>query len=196
MVLRTLLAIVALLLGLARQAAAQTPFDSLAVLRALATKLRADARTVVQRFACYDGMHPCATESAETPHPLLRAFADEAGAQLVNATRASIPPCPWGWEQPPAPAGYRLGIARITIRSDTAHVLVLRHCENPPGARHRIFGQDDEYELVRDAEGVWHLRRERMLRITRRLLHLERATPGAELAVATDRRDVQGSHQD
>jgi hypothetical protein len=189
MVIRTLLAIAALASGIARQADAQNPLESLEVLRTLAAKLRPDARTVVQRFACYDGMHPCRTENAETAHPLLRAFAEAAGAQLVNDPSGSIPPCPWGWDKPPAPAGYRLGIARITIRSDTARVLVLSHCDNPPGYLHGIFGQDDEYELVRDAQGVWHVRGAKMLRITSRARHLDRTTPGAELTVATVRRD-------
>jgi hypothetical protein len=183
---RVLVVVGALASGAAQQAVAQNPLESLEVLRALATKLRPDARTVVQRFACYDGMHPCHTENAETAHPLLRAFAEAAGAQLVSDTVGGIPPCPWGWDKPPAPSGYRLGIARITIRAETARVLVLRHCDNPPGYLHGIFGQDDEYELVRDANGVWQVRATRMLRITSRSCRC--LSPRAAAHVVEERR--------
>lgn len=145
---------------------AQTYDDSLAVLEALGVALRGDARAVVQRFACHDGMHPCRTPAAVLPDPLLDALAARAGARLTNQDRASVPPCPWGWDKPPRAPGFLVGIARLTFRGDTVRVLVLRHCDNPPGGVHDIFGQDDEYTLVRDGDGVWTVRGQRMTRIT------------------------------
>jgi hypothetical protein len=66
---------------------------------------------------------------------------------------------------------------------------------NAPGGVHVGFAQDDEYELVRDPQGVWHVRGSRMLRITSSPSRLDRTTPGAERAVATGERDVYGSHR-
>ena len=152
--------------------------DSLAVLQALGTALRQDARTVIQRFACYDGIHPCRTPAAVLPDPLLAAFAEHADAQLMNDDRVNIPPCPWGWDNPPARQGYQMGVARLTLRGDTARVLVLKHCDNPPGSLHDIFGRDDEYTLVRGADGSWAVRAERMTRITSRLARPDRKARG------------------
>ena len=177
-------------ISMAMPAGAQSYADSLAVLETLGIALRPGARTVIQRFACYDGMHPCQTPKAILPDFLLDAFAERAGAELVNDNAASIPPCPWGWDNPPKPPGYRLGVARLTFRGDTARVLILKHCDNAPGYLHDIFGQDDEYTLIRDASGSWAVRGQRMMRITRRPAHLDRPEPGAELAVAPVRRDV------
>ena len=148
-------------------ARAQSYADSLAVLETLGAALREDARTVVQRFACHDGMHPCRTPHAVLPDPLLAAFAERAGAELVNDTRAAIPPCPWGWGNSATRTGYRIGVARLTLSADTARVLILRHCDEPPGYLHHIFGQDDEYTLTRDANGSWSVRAQKMTRITR-----------------------------
>ena len=151
----------------AMPARAQSYADSLAVLEALGAALREDARTVIQRFACYDGMHPCRTPQAVLPDPLLAAFAEHAGAQLVNESRATIPPCPWGWDTPSTRPGYQIGVARVTLSGDTARVLILKHCDNAPGYLHDIFGQDDEYTLTRHADGSWVVRAQKMMRITR-----------------------------
>ena len=184
MVGRRLLAIPALALSLGTQTEAQSPSDSLAVLRALAMTLRSHARTVVPQFACYDRMTLCPAETVEAAHPMVRAFAEAVGAELVDA-RTSGPSCPWGRDQLPAPRGYQLRIAKIQIAGDTARVVIFRRCVNPSRGVHGGFAQDDEYELVRDREGVWHVRGSRMLRITSRPSRLDRATPGAELAIAT-----------
>src|SRR5688500_11519048 len=92
---------------------------------------------------------------------------------------------------PRVPAPHRAD----QISGDTARVVVLHRCVNPPGTVHDGFARDDEYELVRDPQGVWHVRASRTLRITSRPSRLYPATPGAELAVATGRRDVYGSHR-
>jgi hypothetical protein len=171
-------------------ARAQSYADSLAVLETLGAALRPDARTVIQRFACYDEMHPCRTPKALLPDPLLAAFAERADAQLTNDDGASIPPCPWGWDNPPTRPGYQMGVARLTLRRDTARVLILKHCDNPPGSLHNIFGQDDEYTLIRGADGAWAVRHQKMMRITGCSPHLDRNAPGAELALAIGRREV------
>ncbi len=166
MLLRCLLAVATIAFTFAARVDAQGRLDSLFVLQTLASELRKDARTVVQWFACHDGSHPytCPNPDASTPNPLIRDFAEKAGAQLVDRGASGVPPCPWETDPPTRP-GFRISIARITFRGDTARVLVLRHCRATAGV-HRAFAQDDEYELVRDLMGDWTVRGQRMLRIT------------------------------
>ena len=182
-----------LALASSRLAQTQTRADSVAVFQILGTELRKDARTVVHRFVCDGPRDRCAAREASAPDSLIRVFAEYAHAQLVGETQDSSQPCRWGWSNPPQPPGFRIRVGPPTIRGDTARVLVIRHCAT---ADRRGFALDVEYTLVRDTTGAWSVVSERTLRITRRHTPLDRATLGAELAVAPDRRDVYGSHRD
>jgi hypothetical protein len=149
---------------------AQSTDDSVAVVRALGAALRENVRAVVGTFACFDGVHPCQTARSDSTHPLIAEFARAAGARVVPVRSAAMPPCPWGGAAPQASAGYVVGIARLqwSQHGDTAHVLVLTNCDNPPGYLHDIFGRDDLYDLVRKESGGWKVVKQRVTRITRR----------------------------
>jgi hypothetical protein len=154
----------------AAESRAQSASDSTAVMRALGSALREDVRAVVSTFACFDGVHPCPTPRSDSTHPLIAEFARAAGARVVPERSAGIPPCPWGYSPPQNNAGYVVGIARLewSQHGDTAHVLVLANCDNPPGYLHDIFGRDDLYDLIRQGHGEWKVVKQRKTRITRR----------------------------
>ena len=165
----------------AAEARAQTTADSAAVGRALGAALRGQARAVFGDVACSDGAPPCATARPDSTHPVAAELARVAGARLGRVDRAGIPPCPWGYKPPRPDAGYVVRVARIhwSARHDVAYVLLLSSCDNPPGYLHDVFGQDDDYEVVRGEGGVWRVAGKTMTRITRRdpSLHA-RGTPG------------------
>ena len=180
-----LLSIVAL--APSRLAHTQTRADSVAVLQTLGTEVRKDARTVLHRFVCYGPRERCTPRKGSPPDSLIRAFAEYAHAELIGETQDSTQPCPWGWPDPPTPAGFRIRVGQPTIRGDTARVVIVRHCSTADG---RGFALDVEYTVVRDTAGIWTVRHERTLRITRRNARRDPTAPGAELAVAPVRRDV------
>jgi hypothetical protein len=169
---RHLLVLGVFVLASSRLAQAQTRADSVAVLQALGTELRKDARTVVHRFVCYGPRDRCTSREGAAPDSLIRVFAEYAHAELVRDTEDSSQPCPWRWPDPPKPAGFRIRVAQPTIHGDTARVLILRRCAT---ADRRGFALDVEYTLVRDTTGAWRLVNERTLRITRHT-----TPPGAE----------------
>ena len=75
-------------------ARAQSPGDSTGVVRALGAALAAEARSVLNGFACFDGLHPCPMPRRETPDPLLAELVRAAGARLVPEAPGAVPPCP------------------------------------------------------------------------------------------------------
>jgi hypothetical protein len=139
-------------------------------MRALGVALRGEARAVLNGFACFDGVHPCPTPRRDSADARVAELARAAGARLVPEARGAIPPCPWGYVLQHPGAGFLVGIARLSFnaRADTARVLVLKKCDNPPGYLHDVFGQDDEYHLVRGTDGRWQVAGKRMTRITGR----------------------------
>ena len=183
---RCLIVLSVVSLASSRLAQAQSRTDSVAVLQTLGAELRKHARTVVHRFVCYGPSDRCPLHEGAAPDSLIRIFAEYAHAELVSETEESSQPCPWGWPDPPKPAGYRIRVGQPTIRGDTARVVILRHCAT---ADRRGFALDVEYTLLRNTTGVWTVLNERTLRITRANAPLDRATPGAELATATVERD-------
>jgi hypothetical protein len=165
----------------AGESRAQSASDSTAVVRALGAALRKDVRAVVSTFACFDGVHPCPTPGSDSTHPLIAEFARAAGARVVRErSTATTPPCPWGDGASRPNVGYIVGIARLewSQRGDTAHVLVLANCDNPPGYLHDIFGRDDQYDLVRYRHGEWKVAKQHVTRITRR--EAATSSPGAQ----------------
>ena len=158
--------------------AGQAHTDSAAVMRSLGTALRGEARAVLTSFACHDGMHPCPTVRQDTANTLLVELARAARASLVPEAEGAVPPCPWGYDPPRSDAGFLVGIAYLRVRGDTAHVLVVKHCDNPLGYLHDVFGRDDDYRLVRAPGGQWRVIRKELIRITRRAGRSAASAPG------------------
>lgn len=151
----------------AQPSAASPAADSAALLRALGAALsQAGARQVVRQFGCHDGAHPCRTPDGTHAEPLLVALAAAAGAPLVAPSARPVPPCPWGYAPPREGAGFRVEVGDPIIRGDSATVLVVQYCDNPPEYLHDVFSQDDLYVLMREA-GHWRVVGRRMRRITR-----------------------------
>jgi hypothetical protein len=147
---------------------AQASTDSAAVLGAVGASLRDSARTVFHRLACHDGMHPC--RSAEgAADSILGVLAKASGAQLRSHQWGNIP-CPWGYRPPKPTAGYHVAISGLqwNAAKDSASVLVVLSCANPPGYTHGLFERDDLYKLVRAADGAWRVISKQWTRITKR----------------------------
>jgi len=152
----------------AADAAAQS-HDSVAVMRAVGEALRGDARAILDRSACHDGIHPCRTRPG-APDPLIEHVAQGSGARLVSEEAVNVP-CPWGYSPPREDAGFLISVAKLSwsAQGDTAHVVVLFHCVNRPGySVHKEFGRDDIFDIARNEKGEWRVIGKRLTRITER----------------------------
>jgi hypothetical protein len=147
---------------------AQSTIDSAVVFSAVGASLRDSARTVFHRLACHDGMHPCRSADGAADSMLVT-LAKTAGAQLSSHQWGNIP-CPWGYSPPKMDAGYHVAISGLqwNAAKDSASVLVVLSCANPPGYTHGGFERDDLYKLARAANGEWRVIGKQWTRITKR----------------------------
>ena len=151
-----------------REASAQSPADSAAVMRAIGAALRGEARQVLAGINCWYRRDACASSAERSRDALTTELADAARAQLVANHRDAFPPCPWGHDPPTNGAGFRVGVGRVEFNGagDTVRVDVLQSCDNAPGYTHDIFSRDFEYRLARGTTGEWRVVDRRLSRIT------------------------------
>jgi hypothetical protein len=149
-------------------ASGQSHSDSVAVMRAIGGALRGEARQVLATIVCYPRRNPCPPARQDSTDLFMGELARAASAAVVKEGRESVPACPWGYDPPKANAGFRVGVSaiRFDVRGDTARVMVLQRCDNPPGYLHDIFARDFEYQLARRPGGEWHVIYRRLMRIT------------------------------
>jgi hypothetical protein len=146
----------------------QSHADSVSVMRALGRSLRDEARRVLTVMTCYERRYACPAPRQGSPDVLMAELARAAGAALVSGAREAVSPCPWGYDPARLDAGFVVGIGGtgFSVGGDTAHVLVLEKCDNPPGYLHDIFARDFEYQLARRPSGEWNVIGRRLTRIT------------------------------
>jgi hypothetical protein len=185
-----LVLLLVLVCGAPASVAAQSAADSIAIMLAVGDTLRAlHVRAVSHRFICHDGMHPCRGPdggAARPPDPLVAELARAAGARLVPEIGDALPPCPWGLDPLPEDAGYVVGVVAPRIRKDTARVLVMYTCYNPPGYEHGIFERDEVILLQREG-AAWRVIALGVTRIT----EIARPPSGARALARKER----GSHE-
>jgi hypothetical protein len=149
-------------------ASAQSHADSAAIMRTLGTALRDEARQVLTTITCYARRNACPPQRLDSANVLMAELARAAAATLVPEGREPFPPCQWGYDPPRTGAGFLVGITGINFSGDgdTARVVVLEKCDNPPGYGHDIFARDFEYQLARRSPSVWDVISKRLMRIT------------------------------
>ena len=147
---------------------AQSHDDSTALLRVLGAALRGEARQVLSAMNCYPRTDTCRVLPRDSTDVLMGELAHAASAIVVHTNHETVPPCPWGYDPPRTGSGFRVGIGRIGFSAggDSARVLVLQACDNPPGYVHDIFARDFEYQLARQARGEWRVIERRLMRVT------------------------------